>query len=360
MKKKVMISLVGSFIALISGLILCGIGLFTGGVTDIIEIATPPLITESYEDIDKILLDFQSNTVTIEQSPDDQFHVRYVGLARHGFQPFTLTYEDKTLSLEYEKNTWNFPGIMHFLGRELAIHAEPEMTTITILVPKNQVIEEITGGNYYSLLNLQNIQVKNLYWNGQVFAENVKMTGGEIAISDSPHQRSDFTNSHLKDMTISSDTIQYSFFTSTLDNVTFDEVGLVEFYDTTFLGTTKLNTSSSLIHHTLPIYLSDKSQTDTQIHLTVTYDLESLKEYYMTQYNPYHFSYEEDDDQIEKDIRQTLLPEIGIEIDKNDTETKIEESKEKVTATRTPKEAANQLIVTTTNNNIILGLENDE
>ncbi|MBF0819824.1 DUF4097 family beta strand repeat-containing protein [Streptococcus acidominimus] len=354
MKKKVTITLLTGFIALISGLILCGIGYFMGGIEDIKAIATPNLIEETYQDIHEIRLDSTSKDVRLEQSPDDQFHVRYSNVDNFHHQPLKLQQVKQTLTVEAEDAKLHIKGIMQFLGQELAFSRNRELQELVILVPKEKTIEKLSGGNpfYNSYISLNNIHINYLDWAGYISGDNVTMESGTIHSSNIGSFY--FSNSHLKNMMIDAPVATQSYQTSTLENVTIQNASSIFLNDTTIIGTTKVETVGAY-HSPINVDLSAKSKKDTQLDLTITYDWEKL---YQNYYYPSAYTNQETDETTtaqEEAFRKEHLEQMGIRAGSEYKDLKIEENKDGAKAVYTPKDAPNKLIIQTTNELIILG-----
>ncbi|MBF0778207.1 DUF4097 family beta strand repeat-containing protein [Streptococcus cuniculi] len=350
MKKKVTITLLTGFVALISGLILCGVGYFLGGIEDIETIATPVLTEETYQDIREINLNFQAREVRVEQSPDDKFHVRYANFDNFRYHHLSLHQEKQTLTVEGNNSTFHIQGIMQFLGQELAIQRNRELQELVITVPKGKTIERLSGATYFypTSLSLNNVHIKHLDWGGYINGDNVTMEGGTISVANSLY----FANSHLKNTTIDAPIETQSYQTSTLENVTIQRANSIHLHDTTILGTTKMEATSSY-HIYINVNLSEKSQKDTQLDLTVTYDWDQLREHY---YYPEYVEPETDEaTQAQEEFRKEHLEQMGIKAGSEYKDVKIEEDKDGAKASYTPKDATNKLIIRTTNKQINLG-----
>lgn len=354
MKKKITITLSLGFIAVISGLILCGIGYFMGGIEDLETIATPSLTEETYPDIREIKLEPISRPVRLEQSPDNQFHIRYANVDSLRHHTLTLEQANQTLILEEKDTNLHIKGIMQFLGQELALRRDQQLQELTILVPKGKTIEKLSGRDYFtnSFLTLNNVHIKELDWSGYVNGDNVTMADGAIHSSTSGSLH--FTNSHLKNMTIDASVDTQLYQASILENVKIQKAGSVHLHDTTILGTTQVETSG-FEHAYLHINLSEKSKKDTQLDLSVTYNWEQLRKNYY-----YPNSYTEDEiketfDAQEEEFQKEHLEQMGIKLGSEYKDLKIEENQNGAKATYTPKETTNKLTIQSTNGQIILG-----
>ncbi|MGT2800720.1 DUF4097 family beta strand repeat-containing protein [Streptococcus marmotae] len=357
MKKKVTITLLTGFIALISGLILCGVGYFMGGIEDIQAIATPSLTEETYKDINEITIDAQTRTVQIDESPDNQFHVRYANFDNFRYRSLSLQQDNHTLTIQGKDPKFHIQGIMQFLGQELAINMRRnhELRELTILVPKGKTLEKLSGWNYMDSLLLHKVHIKNLNWGGFIEAENVKLENGQLnAFSGAAIS---FRNSHLKGMTIDAATATQFYTDSTLENVTLRQARTVHLQNTSILGTTNLETTD-LDHSEVNVELSDKSQKDTQLDVTVTYDWEKLHDTY---YYPGHYNNSETDEQDEeaklreKEFQTEHLDQMGIEVGTKYKDLKIEKNKDGETAKSGPQNAQNKLIIKTINGKVTVG-----
>ncbi|MGT2950898.1 hypothetical protein BU202_06345 [Streptococcus cuniculi] len=350
MKKKVTITLLTGFVALISGLILCGVGYFMGGIEDIETMATPVLTEETYQDIREIHLNFQAREVRVEQSPDDKFHVRYANFDNFRYHNLSLHQEKQTLTVEGNNPTFHIQGIMQFLGQELAIHRKHELQELVISVPKGKTLETLSGFGFASSISLTNVRIKHLDWGGYINGDNVTMEGGTISSSDIGSLY--FVNSHLKNMTIDAPVRTQSYQTSTLENVTIQKAASIHLHDATILGTTKME-ATSFYHTYININLSEKSKKDTQLDLAVTYDWDLLREHY---YYPEYIDPETDEaTQAQEEFRKEHLEQMGIKAGSEYKDVKIEENKDGAKASYTPKDAPNKLIIRATNEQINLG-----
>ncbi|MER0123097.1 DUF4097 family beta strand repeat-containing protein [Streptococcus sp. ZJ93] len=354
MKKKITITLLTGFITLISGLILCGVGYFMGGIEDIQTISTPSLTEETYKDIKEITIDSQTRTVQVDESPDDQFHVRYANFDNFRYRSLSLQQDNHTLTIQGKDPKFHIQGIMQFLGQELAINIarNHELKELTILVPKGKTLEKLSGWNYSDSLSLHNVRIKNLDWGGYIYGDNVKLEGGTIHISSNGSLT--FQHSHLKNMTMDASVAIQSYQTSTLENVTIQNAGSIHLHDTTILGTTKMETTGPY-HADINIGLSEKSQKDTQLDVIVSYDWEKLREAY---YAPHTYTESENDETTkaqEEAFRKEHLTQMGINVGSEYKNLKIEENRDGAKATFSPKDAPNKLIIRTTNEQVNLG-----
>ncbi|MTB63586.1 DUF4097 family beta strand repeat protein [Streptococcus sp. zg-86] len=354
MKKKVTITLLTGFIALILGLILCGVGYFMGGIEDIQAIATPSLTEETYKDIKEITIDSQTRTVQVDESPDDKFHVRYANFDNFRYRSLALKQDKQTLTIQGKDPKFHIQGIMQFLGQELAIHMRRnhELRELTILVPKEKTLETLSGWNYMDSLLLNKVHIKNLDWSGFVDAENVKLEGGLVRISSG--RSISFQHSHLKNMTIDTPVAIQSYQTSTLENVTIQKADSIQLHDTTILGTAKMETAGPY-HADINIRLSEKSQKDTQLDVIVSYDWEKLREVYHV---PNAYAESEGSEAAkaqEEAFRKEHLTQMGIRLGNEYKNLKVEENKDGAKLIHSPKDAQNKLIIRTTNEQINLG-----
>lgn len=363
MKKKVTITLLAGFVALISGLIICGIGYFMGGIEDIQAIATPNLTEHTYQDIREIRVDSQAREVVLDESPDDKFHVRYANFNNFRHRSLSLQEDNHTLTIQGNAPKFHIQGIMQFLGQELALNMprNHKLSDLTILVPKGKTIDKLSGWNYAEALTLNNVRIKNLDWSSfiGINGDNVTLDGGTVNISS--HGAISFRNSHLKNMTIDSPSTSQYYYTSMLENVKIQQASSVGLIHATILGTTSIE-SSALYHPTINVSLSDKSKKDTQLDVTVTYDWKKLQEaYYYPDYSSHSETGEEDEaakDQ-EEEFQKEHLAQMGIKAGPDYKDLKIEASKDGAKLTHAPQDATNKLIIKTTNGKVRLGTLTD-
>ncbi|MGT2715621.1 DUF4097 family beta strand repeat-containing protein [Streptococcus respiraculi] len=358
MKKKVTITLLTGFIALISGLILCGIGYFMGGIEDIQAVSTPSLIEETYKDINEITIDAQTRTVQIDESPDDQFHVRYANYDNFRYRSLSLQQDNHTLTIQGKDPKFHIQGIMQFLGQELAINMRRnhELRELTILVPKGKTLEKLSGWNYMDSLLLNKVHIKNLDWGGSIDAENVKLENGQLSAFSGA--TISIHNSHLKGTTVDAATATQFYTDSTLENVTLRQARTVHLHNTNILGTTSLETTD-LYHSEVNVELSDKSKKDTQLDVTATYDWEKLRDTY---YYPGHYNNSQTDEQDdeaklqEEEFQKEHLAQMGIEVGPDYKNLTVEKSKDGAKLIHSPKDAPNKLIIKTINGKVTFGV----
>lgn len=358
MKKKVTLTLLAGFVALIFGLILCGIGYFMGGIEDLKTIATPHLTEETYQGIREIKMDAQARAVLIDESPDDKFHVRYANFDNFRYRSLVVQQDNHTLTIKGKDPKFHTQGIMQFLGQELAVNMQDnhELKALTILVPKGTVLENVSGlsgWNYGDSLSLNSVHIKNLDWSGYIDGDRVKLEGGKLTALNS--NSISIRNSHLKNMTVESPSASQFYHTSTLENVTIKQASSLNLLNTSILGTTSLETTN-LYHSEINVELSDKSKKDTQLEATATYDWEKLSDTY---YPNYSNDSETDGEERKKEFQKEQLEQMGIRLGSGYKDLTVDETTDGAKLIHRPTDAPNKLIIKTINGKISLGTSMD-
>lgn len=112
MKKKLTIAIIIGFVSLIAGLILAGIGFFTGGITRLEEVAAPTEVHKTFTDLNTINIDFIPHSIYIKESSDNNYHVTYANSDNNIQTPLKLSEKDGVLTLSAQELKFAIEGIM--------------------------------------------------------------------------------------------------------------------------------------------------------------------------------------------------------------------------------------------------------
>ncbi|HEM6303087.1 TPA: hypothetical protein ACGOVU_001754 [Streptococcus suis] len=274
MKKKLTIAIIFGFVSLIAGLILAGIGFFTGGITQLEEVSRPEKVYKTYPNLESVKLESLPHYVIIKESSDKDFHLTYANSDNNLQSPLTATEKDGALTLTSQRREFKIEGIMQYFGEALA-QRDVDVNYITIEIPKGKTLNKLEGytlnpyGN--NILELENIHVKELNITGSIY-----MNDSQI---DSGHIQTDSFNSFkstLKDLEISgSDTMIY------LSETNLENVKLENYYDLSALqislkGNNVFTPSKTNSYNHTRLDLTEQSLQDINLAINTQFDLMAL------------------------------------------------------------------------------------
>ncbi|HEM6088276.1 TPA: DUF4097 family beta strand repeat protein [Streptococcus suis] len=274
MKKKLTLALIIGFVSLIAGLILAGIGFFTGGMTRLEEVAAPTEVHKTFTDLNTIKIDFIPHSVYIKESSDNNYHVTYANSDNNIQKPLKLSEKDGVLTLSAQELKFAIEGIMQYLGERLA-QRDVDVNYITIEIPKGKTLNKLEGYtlNLYSnsTLELEDVHIKEINITGSIY-----MNDSQI---DSGHIQTDSFNSFkstLKDLEISgSDTMIY------LSETNLENVKLENYYDLSALqislkGNNVFTPSKTNSYNHTRLDLTEQSLQDINLAINTQFDLMAL------------------------------------------------------------------------------------
>lgn len=233
MKKKLTIGIIVGFVCLIFGLILAGIGFFSGGLNELETVAKPRLVKQTFDDVTAIHLKGVGKNIRIKESSDSRVHVSYYKMTNR-IQPSVALKQDKGLlriSRDSQK-MFQIKGILQLLGEILASR-HLDVSTIEVQLPKGQKLQKLSGVGFAGELSLTNVTVSEIDVNhqGALRLENATVEKGEIRTSFLT-----VTKSILKNTIMTGDYANLNFTEVTLDNTRIKDYHSVEAQKLTVKG----------------------------------------------------------------------------------------------------------------------------
>ncbi|MGU7876957.1 DUF4097 family beta strand repeat-containing protein [Streptococcus suis] len=304
MKKKLTIAIIIGFVSLIAGLILAGIGFFTGGITRLEEVAAPTEVHKTFTDLNTIKIDFIPHSIYIKESSDSNYHVTYANSDNNIQTPLKLSEKDGVLTLSAQELEFAIEGIMQYLGESLA-QRRINVFSVTIEVPKGKTLNKLEGEHFYKSASfvIENVHIKEANLSGGVDLNKVTIDSGQIETG-----YFQATQSTLKDMHINFQESSVRLSETSLENVTIEGYSQLDSKQVTLLGDNRF-TPSDTYSSTTFLDVTDKSLADSNLLITNQIDKKKLAEargYY----------YEDGDDlgeMVNQDpYLQERLGEIGI------------------------------------------------
>lgn len=347
MKKKVTIAIIIGFVSLIAGLILAGIGFFTGGVARLEEVAAPTEVHKTFTDLNTIKIDFIPHSVYIKESSDSNYHVTYANSDNNIQNPLKLSEKDGVLTLSAQELEFAIEGIMQYLGESLA-QRRINVFSVTIEVPKGKTLNKLEGDHFYKSASfvIENVHIKEANLSGGVDLNKVTIDSGQIETG-----YFQATQSTLKDMHINFQESSVRLSETSLENVTIEGYSQLDSRQTTLLGDNRF-TPSDTYSSTTNLDLTDKSLADSSLLITHQIDKKKLVEALGYYY--------EDESDLEEMFNQDSylkerLEELGIFTSDKYTKLPVKTEGDKQTLTLENKNSKNKLTLEATNATIILG-----
>ncbi|HFU3946300.1 TPA: hypothetical protein ACGPAJ_000938 [Streptococcus suis] len=274
MKKKLTMTIIIGFVSLITGLILAGIGFFTGGITQLEEVSRPEKVYKTYPNLESVKLESLPHYVIIKESSDKDFHLTYANSDNNLQSPLTATEKDGVLTLSSQRREFKIEGIMQYFGEALA-QRDVDVNYITIEIPKGKTLNKLEGytlnpyGN--NILELEDIHVKELNITGSIYMNDSQIDSGHI-------QTKSFNSfeSTLKNLEISgSDTMIY------LSETNLENVKLENYYDLSALqislkGNNVFTPSKTNSYNHTRLDLTEQSLQDINLAINTQFDLMAL------------------------------------------------------------------------------------
>ncbi|HEL2571747.1 DUF4097 domain-containing protein [Streptococcus suis] len=348
MKKKLTIAIIIGFVSLIAGLILAGIGFFTGGITRLEEVAAPTEVHKTFTDLNTIKIDFIPHSVYIKESSDNNYHVTYANSDNNIQNPLKLSEKDGVLTLSAQELKFAIEGIMQYLGERLA-QRDIDVNSVTIEVPKGKTLDKLEGHNlhFYDFggFTIENIHIKEANLSGGVNLAKVTIDSGQIEAG-----YFQATQSTLKDMHINLQGSSVRLSETSLENVTIKNYQELNANQLTLLGKNVLTPSEYSLSVT-NINLTDKSLQDINLNISTQLDIKTLAEHL-----GYHYETLEELKQAVGDMSyfNEQAENVGIFTKDKYQTLSIKKEEDKQTLTLEKKESNNSLTITSTNATINL------
>ncbi|HEP1804739.1 TPA: DUF4097 family beta strand repeat protein [Streptococcus suis] len=347
MKKKLTIAIIIGFVSLIAGLILAGIGFFTGGITRLEEVAAPTEVHKTFTDLNTIKIDFIPHSVYIKESSDSNYHVTYANSDNNIQNPLKLSEKDGVLTLSAQELEFAIEGIMQYLGESLA-QRRINVFSVTIEVPKGKTLNKLEGDHFYKSASfvIENVHIKEIDLSGGVDFDKVTIDSGQIEAG-----YFQATQSTLKDMHINLQESSVRLSETSLEAVTIEGYSQLDSRQLTLLGDNRFTPSDSYSSTTF-LDLTDKTLADSNLFITNQIDKKKLAE-------AQGYYYEDGDDLREMFNQDPYLKErlgeVGIFTSDKYTKFPVKTENDLQTLTLENKDSQNKLTIEATNATINLG-----
>ncbi|HEL1542533.1 TPA: DUF4097 family beta strand repeat protein [Streptococcus suis] len=347
MKKKLTIAIIIGFVSLIAGLILAGIGFFTGGITRLEEVAAPTEVHKTFTDLNTIKIDFIPHSIYIKESSDSNYHVTYANSDNNIQTPLKLSEKDGVLTLSAQELEFAIEGIMQYLGERLA-QRDIDVNSVTIEVPKGKTLDKLEGEHFYKSASfvIENVHIKEANLSGGVDLNKVTIDSGQIETG-----YFQATQSTLKDMHINFQESSVRLSETSLENVTIEGYSQLDSKQVTLLGDNRF-TPSDTYSSTTFLDVTDKSLADSNLLITNQIDKKKLVEA-----QGYYYEDGEDLGEIvnQDPYLQERLEEVGIFTSDKYTKFPVKTENDLQTLTLENKDSQNKLTIEATNATINLG-----
>ncbi|HEM5254585.1 TPA: DUF4097 family beta strand repeat protein [Streptococcus suis] len=347
MKKKLTIAIIIGFVSLIAGLILAGIGFFTGGITRLEEVAAPTEVHKTFTDLNTIKIDFIPHSIYIKESSDSNYHVTYANSDNNIQTPLKLSEKDGVLTLSAQELEFAIEGIMQYLGESLA-QRRINVFSVTIEVPKGKTLNKLEGEHFYksASFTIENVHIKEIDLSGGVDLDKVTINSGQIEAG-----YFQATQSTLKDIHINLHESSVRLSETSLENVTIEGYSQLDSRQTTLLGDNRF-TPSDTYSSTTFLDVTDKSLADSNLLITNQIDKKKLVEA-----QGYYYEDGEDLGEIvnQDPYLQERLGEVGIFTSDKYTKFPVKTENDLQTLTLENKDSQNKLTIEATNATINLG-----
>ncbi|MGU7888506.1 DUF4097 family beta strand repeat-containing protein [Streptococcus suis] len=347
MKKKLTIAIIIGFVSLIAGLILAGIGFFTGGITRLEEVAAPTEVHKTFTDLNTIKIDFIPHSIYIKESSDSNYHVTYANSDNNIQTPLKLSEKDGVLTLSAQELEFAIEGIMQYLGESLA-QRRINVFSVTIEVPKGKTLNKLEGEHFYKSASfvIENVHIKEANLSGGVDLNKVTIDSGQIETG-----YFQATQSTLKDMHINFQESSVRLSETSLENVTIEGYSQLDSKQVTLLGDNRF-TPSDTYSSTTFLDVTDKSLADSNLLITNQIDKKKLVEA-----QGYYYEDGEDLGEIvnQDPYLQERLEEVGIFTSDKYTKFPVKTENDLQTLTLENKSSKNKLTIEATNATINLG-----
>ena len=349
MKKKLLITSITGFVCLILGLIMTGIGFFSGGADQLSDVVKPTYKEQSYNQLDSVLINGGwERSIRIIESEDSLFHVRYNDFEKSFLLPFQVTENDGELILDSIVPDFKINGIMQFLAENVAIR-NYENLEVTIEIPKGKTLKKLESG-INNGLSIEGIHIEQVSLYGSPSIIRSTIENGSI---NADYGNVYIEDSILKNVTATGYASSFHISDSQLENTTWGQYNSIDTSNITVIGENRFTGYGEYPHTNSRINLSEKSQKEAL--LTTELSIDKRKLFY---YGESNLTDEEIENLIKEDANlQEQLKEIGIfpeGVYKDQTVT-VEDTKQTFTSGK--KDSKNKLTITSTNGVIQLGKE---
>ncbi|WP_437132857.1 DUF4097 family beta strand repeat-containing protein [Streptococcus suis] len=349
MKKKLTIAIIIGFVSLIAGLILAGIGFFTGGITRLEEVAAPTEVHKTFTDLNTIKIDFIPHSVYIKESSDNNYHVTYANSDNNMQSPLKLAEKGGTLTLSSQQESFAIEGIMQYLGERLA-QRDIDVNSVTIEIPKGKTLDKLEGEGLhfyeYGSFVIENVHIKEVDLSAGIFLDNAQIDSGKITAG-----YFEAVNSALRNTSISANESSVNLIETSLENVTIESYSQLDSRQTTLLGDNRF-TPSDTYSSTTFLDVTDKSLADSNLLITNQIDKKKLVE-------AQGYYYEDGNDlgeMVNQDpYLKERLGEVGIFTSDKYTKFPVKTENDLQTLTLENKGSKNKLTIEATNATINLG-----
>lgn len=349
MKKKLLITSITGFVCLILGLIMTGIGFFSGGADQLSDVVKPTYKEQSYNQLDSVLINGGwERSIRIIESEDSLFHVRYNDFEKSFLLPFQVTENDGELILDSIVPDFKINGIMQFLAENVAIR-NYENLEVTIEIPKGKTLKKLESG-INNGLSIEGIHIEQVSLYGSPSIIRSTIENGSI---NADYGNVYIEDSILKNVTATGYASSFHISDSQLENTTWGQYNSIDTSNITVIGENRFTGYGEYPHTNSRINLSEKSQKEAL--LTAELSIDKRKLFY---YGESNLTDEEIENLIKEDANlQEQLKEIGIfpeGVYKDQTVT-VDDNKQTFTSGK--KDSKNKLTITSTNGVIQLGKE---
>lgn len=349
MKKKLLITSITGFVCLILGLIMTGIGFFSGGADQLSDVVKPTYKEQSYNQLDSVLINGGwERSIRIIESEDSLYHVRYNDFEKSFLLPFQVTENDGELILDSIVPDFKINGIMQFLAENVAIR-NYENLEVTIEIPKGKTLKKLESG-INNGLSIEGIHIEQVSLYGSPSIIRSTIENGSI---NADYGNVYIEDSILKNVTATGYASSFHISDSQLENTTWGQYNSIDTSNITVIGENRFTGYGEYPHTNSRINLSEKSQKEAL--LTAELSIDKRKLFY---YGKSNLTDEEIESIIQEDANlQEQLKEIGIfpeGVYKDQTVT-VDDNKQTFTSGK--KDSKNKLTITSTNGVIQLGKE---
>lgn len=349
MKKKLLITSITGFVCLILGLIMTGIGFFSGGADQLSDVVKPTYKEQSYNQLDSVLINGGwERSIRIIESEDSLYHVRYNDFEKSFLLPFQVTENDGELILDSIVPDFKINGIMQFLAENVAIR-DYENLEVTIEIPKGKTLKKLESG-INNGLSIEGIHIEQVSLYGSPSIIRSTIENGSI---NADYGNVYIEDSILKNVTATGYASSFHISDSQLENTTWGQYNSIDTSNITVIGENRFTGYGEYPHTNSRINLSEKSQKEAL--LTAELSIDKRKLFY---YGESNLTDEEIESIIQEDANlQEQLKEIGIfpeGVYKDQTVT-VDDNKQTFTSGK--KDSKNKLTITSTNGVIQLGKE---
>ncbi|MFI3124465.1 DUF4097 domain-containing protein [Streptococcus suis] len=346
MKKKLIITAITGFVSLILGLILAGIGFFSGGIDQLNNVVRPEYKEETYKQLDQLTINAGYNRpIRIIQSPDDLYHVRYHDFKNSSLMPLHVNETEGQLTIDSIVPKFKIDGIMQYAAEGVATH-NPDYLELTIEIPKGKTLKKLDTSVDGLLIDGVHIQEIALYGSPSIINSTIdkgSINGGYSQIY--------VEKSILKNLTVNSYTSSIHISDSQLENTRWENYDSMETSNITVIGDNMFTSNTENSYSIANINLSEKSQKEALLTAEVVIEKKKL-----FQFMDSGMTDEEIENLLENDYHvQEQLKEIGIFPEDVYKDQKVTGTDDKQSLTVGNKDSKNKLTITATNGTINLG-----